>query len=111
MWLSVTDPWDIAEVEQTERISVDLPASEHALLERFAAYRNALAAVQGKKLGKRWTRKAMAEHVISLQCQSIQHQLAEMTKALGPLPEADNKPALEKYARRVVEWTGKNGKK
>lgn len=106
MWATPMGPTDFDDNETAfERLSLDLPESDVTLLEQFAAYRNALAAAQGKKLRKRWTRKSVAEHFLKIQCEGLRHQLDEMTRELGPLPEVtkDLTP-FDEYAARALEW-------
>lgn len=111
LWLAVTNPWDIEESDkEIERLSLDVPLRDARLIEQFAAYRNKLASVQGKRLKKTWSRKSMAEQALAIQCDEIRTQLKAMTDELGPLPEPKDDAALEKYARRVVAWNAKHDK-
>lgn len=93
-----------------ERLSLDMPQADADLLARFAAYRNALAAAQGKKLRKRWTRKSIAEHLLHIQLEGLLQQLSDMIEAVGPLPSADTKDIakMEEYARAVLKWERKH---
>ncbi len=110
-WLSVTGPLDIGEA--VTRASLDLNASDYAFLERYAAYRNALATAQGKKLKPQWSKKALAESFVSAQCDGTRHQLAEMFTACGEFPDASDEKAMAKYCAAVIAWDKKhngNGK-
>jgi hypothetical protein len=110
----VVNPLDYGEERAVERLTLDVPADDADLMERFAAYRNALAAVQGKTMRKKWTRKSLAESMLSAQCDSLREQLGEMFGAVGDLPAPPDGPddkaafeAMEKYARRVLAWDKK----
>lgn len=96
--------------EGAARISLDVRASDYVLLDQIAAYRNALARAQNKKLRKQWTRKSMAESMLAIQCDALRVQLAEMKEALGSLPDGKDDTAMEKYARRVLAWDKKQSK-
>jgi hypothetical protein len=114
VWGVVVDPLDFGEEKVIERLSLDVASTDSELLERFAAYRNALAAVQDKTLRRKWTRKSLAESMLAGQCDALRQQLADMFAAVGDLPRAPNGPedkgaaeAMEKYARRVLAWDKK----
>ena len=108
LWLPVADPTDTSEDESVERMTLDVRARDAELVGKFAAYRNALAAVQGKQLRKKWSRKQMAENMFALQCEALRHQLAQMVAELGELPDSDDSDAMEQYAKRVLAWNQKN---
>jgi hypothetical protein len=108
VWLSVAGPTDMDERQEVERITLDIRAEDFDFLARVAAYRNALATLQGKRLKRKWTRKAMAEAFIAAQCDAMHQQLADMIAACGPLPEPEDTDAVEKYARKVLSWDKKN---
>lgn len=107
LWASVPDPFDIDDEEAGRRLSVDIRPADYDLLAQFAAYRNALAAVQGKRLRKLWSRKSMAESMLAIQCDALRHQLREMLTAVGPLPAADDPDEMRRYAKRVSAWDKK----
>lgn len=109
LWISVSGPLDLGNSE-VQRASLDVRASDYAFLERYAAYRNALAEAQGKKLKPQWTKKALAESFIAAQCDGAKHQLAEMFAACGELPDASDKKAMAAYAARVLAWDKKHNK-
>lgn len=108
--IDVSDPTDISEDESVERLSLDIGAADFDLLERFAAYRNALASAQQKKLKRKWSRKSVAESLLAAQVAALRQQIAQMVADLGPIPSADPKhrDEMEKYARRVLAWDKKN---
>lgn len=107
---AVTDPTDISDGVTGERLSLDVRQEDAELLMQFASYKNALAAVQGKKLRKKWTRKSLAESFLAAQCDALRIQLAEMLKDLGDLPDSKDEVAMAKYAKRVLAWTEKHSK-
>lgn len=104
VWLSVSGPSDIDETQEVERLSLDVVVRDFAFLTRMAAYRNALAAAQGKRLKKKWSRKSLAESFISMQCDSMREQMREMFEACGEMPDADDTEAMERYVRKVLAW-------
>lgn len=96
------------------RLTLEIPESDAVFLDQFAAYRNALAKVQGKNLRRQWSRKRMAESLLAVQVDAARHQLAEMFAACGPFPAltGDSKKdaeAMEKFARSVLKWDAKHG--
>lgn len=109
-WTTVGSPTDIDATELSERLSLDITLSEIDFLERFSAYRNALAELQGKKLKRKWSRKSMAESFVSAQVDSMRHQMGAMIDACGPLPDAKDAKALKKYVEAVLAWTAKQSK-
>lgn len=108
----VPDPIEIADEAATPktRITIELPTEHAEFLDKYAAYRNAVAAAQGIRLRKRIKRKSYIESVVELQVSGLVGQLSEMVTALGPLPSADDEHAMEKYAKRVVAWMAKSSK-
>ena len=114
-WFSVTGPGDIEDDRESERLSLDVRASDYDFLTSFAAYRNALARVMGKRIRKQWSRKQMAESFISMQVDAMRAQLAEMLKACGELPTFDSKDpksraAMDSYVKKVIAWDAKRSK-
>lgn len=101
------DSVEIGEDEPVERLQLDVRVSDDAFLSRFAAYRNALAKAQDKKLKRRWSRKSLAESLLAIQCDALRAQLEEMFQALGELPDAKDIEAMDRYAKRVVAWDKK----
>lgn len=108
-WLSVTGPKDMDEGQEVVRLSLDIRAEDFDFLARVAAYRNTLASLQGKRLKRKWTRKAMAESFIAAQCDAMRQQLADMVAACGPLPDPEDAEAVEKYVRKVIAWDKRSG--
>ncbi len=106
---SVSGPLDLGD-EEVKRASLDMRADDYGFLERYAAYRNALAVAQGKKLRQQWSRKSMAESFIAIQCDAARYQLREMLAAVGDLPEASDEKAMAKYAEAVIAWDKKHNK-
>jgi hypothetical protein len=102
------DPLEPEEVEETERLSIDLPASELEWLQRYANYRTALNEAQGKKR-KKWTRKSAAEAYVAAQIRQMKASMAKVFEELGELP-SDEKAMLA-YAKRVVAATEPTPKK
>jgi hypothetical protein len=117
-WTIVGNPADTDDTEMTERLSLDVPVRVVDFIERYSAYRNALAKVQAKaqgapktrKLGRQWSRKSMAESFIATQYNAMQQQLSDLISACGEIPDADDERALEAYAAKVVAWTAKQKK-
>lgn len=107
----MSDPIELQDaLSETDRFTLDVPATDASFLERFAAYRNALARAQGKRLRRQWSRKGMAESLLAAQVDGMRQQMAEMLKDLGDLPAADDKDALEAYAKRVIAWDKKHSR-
>ncbi len=106
---TVSGPLDLGEAE-VKRVSLDVRADDDGFLERYAAYRNALAVAQGKKLRQQWSRKSMAESFIAAQCDGARHQLREMFAAVGDFPQASDEKAMAKYAEAVIAWDKKTNK-
>ena len=109
LWASVSGPLDLGEAE-VKRASLDVRAEDYGFLERYAAYRNALAVAQEKKLRQQWSKKSMAESFIAAQCDAARHQLREMFAAVGEFPDAADEDAMAKYAKAVVAWDKKHNK-
>jgi hypothetical protein len=112
--VAVPTPRDLGDEEVT-RLLLDVPTSELRLIEQIATFRNALAAVQKKKLKRQWSRKSLAEHFISDQLLVAAQQYQQMFEEVGPFPEisgtADEKRAvMEEYAKLVIAWTEKLAK-
>lgn len=93
---------EIGEDEQVERVTLDIRAVDFDFLGRFAAFRNAMASASKVKLKRKWSRKSMIEAQIAVRVEVIRAQMAEMFAELGPLPEAKDELAMERYAKRVV---------
>lgn len=108
VWLAVSGPVDMDDGQEVERLSLDIRAEDFEFLTRLAAYRNALAALQDKRLKRKWTRKSLAESMLAAQCDAMRHQIAEMIAACGEIPAADDREAMEKYARKVIAWDKRN---
>ncbi len=105
VWLAVHGPKDIdREEEEVERLSLDVSKTVVEFITRIAAYRNTLAAIQGKKLKRKWTRKALAESLLEIQVAVLREQFAQMVDACGELPPADDAEAMERYVRKVMAW-------
>jgi hypothetical protein len=84
-------------------------------LERYASYRNLLAAAQGKRLRQQWSKKSMAESFLAVQCDSARQQLMEMFEAVGEFPvatgvKAADEKAMAAYVARVLAWDKKASK-
>lgn len=109
VWVSVSGPLDLGEAE-VKRASLDVRADDYRFLERYAAYRNALAVAQDKKLRQQWSKKSMAESFIAAQCDAARHQLKDMFAAVGEFPDAADEKAMAKYAEAVVAWDKKHNK-
>lgn len=105
----MTGPLDLGEAE-VKRASLDIGAADYVLLERYSAYRNALAMAQGKKLKQQWSKKSLAEAFLADQCTAVRSQLAEMFAAVGDLPDAADEKAMAKYAEAVIAWDKKHNK-
>ena len=105
----MTGPLDIGGAE-VSRASLDIKADDYRFLERLAAYRNAMATAQGKKLKPQWTKKSLAESFVSAQCDGSRQQLMEMFAAVGELPDASDAKAMAAYAARVLAWDKKTNK-
>lgn len=104
VWLSVSGPSDIDDSQEVVRLSLDIGTEDFEFLARLAAYRSALAALQGKKLKRKPTRKSLAESLLAAQCDSMRQQLSEMFAACGEMPPADDAEAMERYVRKVIAW-------
>lgn len=106
----MADPKDLGD-EEVVRLLVDVPKADADFLEQYAQYRNALAVVRKKRMKRRWTRKSQVEAIISEAADDLRQQLAGMLDAVGPMPTLDSTPeknraAMEKYAAKVLRWTG-----
>lgn len=107
---AVTDPLDLGP-DEVMRVILDVSKEDLLFIEAYAAFRNALTRAQGKKQKRHYSRKSLAEQLISDQCLVLRHQLSRMFAELGPFPTLDpkdpkaNRAAMEDYARRAVEWT------
>ena len=102
------DPLDTEEVEETDRLSLDLPLSELEFLKRFASYRNALNEAQTKAM-KKWTRKSTAEAFIAAQIRQVKASMKQVFEDLGELPEDER--AMLDYAKKVLAAADKSSKK
>ncbi len=109
---SVANPFEISDGEPVERLSLDVRASDVAFLVRFAAYRNALARAQGKKIKRQWSRKSLMESLLSIQVDGLRQQLRGLFDALGEIPEHDTKDSgpMDAYAKRAAAWFDKQSK-
>ena len=103
VFLVVASPLDI-EGEEVERISLDLRAKDVDFAGRFAAYRNAMAEAQGKRLKRKWTRKSVVEASIAQSFDAMRAQIAAMLADVGPLPDAEDAEAMARYVRKVLAW-------
>lgn len=109
---SVTGPLDLGDAE-VKRVTLEIEEGTHNFLRRYAAYRNALASAQDKRLRQTWSAKSMAESFVRAQSDAAHQQLREMFAALGEFPEitgnktTDDK-AMEKYAAAVLAWSAKH---
>jgi hypothetical protein len=101
---------DIDDSQEVERLSLDIRTQDFEFLSRLAAYRNVLAALQGRRLKRKVTRKSLAESFIAVQCDAMRNQLAEMLQACGELPSGEDPEAVEKYARKVLAWDKRTSK-
>lgn len=105
-WLTVGDPIDNPGADVV-RFTIDIAPDDFKLAKQVAAYRNALAAVQGKRLKRLWTRKSIGETVYALGAIEMRKQLAEMIKQCGPLPDEGDDLAMRRYAEKVIAWSDK----
>jgi hypothetical protein len=107
--LMVADPLERSEKTRppTKRLTLDLFEPDVDFMADQAAYRNALARAERRKLDPWWTRKSIIEAFISAQCDAMRVQLKEMVAELGPIPRAKDKRAMDRYVQRVLEWRKK----
>ncbi len=77
-------------------------------LERYAAYRNELAAAQKKQIKQRWSKKSLAESFLAAQCDGARQQLRDMFAAVGEFPDAADEKAMAAYVARVIAWDKKH---
>lgn len=94
-----------------ERLQLDIAVEDSEFLFRLARYRNALARAQGTRLKKQNSRKSVGEDFIAIQCQAEREALRAMFDACGPLPDGNDRKAMDAYAKRVVAWDEKRAKK
>src|SRR5688500_10457014 len=120
-WREMAGPRARVGEVRLERVTLELPEEDYDLLDLYALYRNARAKALGDKI-RAWSRKSMAESILSDHLESLRRDLAEMFEAVGPLPrEADFahippgterrdqlRAAMEKYAKRVLAWDKKS---
>lgn len=108
LWVPVVDPDNIGDgAEGTViPITVHLSTDDAEFLERYAAHRNHLADAREERLKARWSRKSMAESLLTAQVKAIRAQLATMMSELGELPPKKAAGAA-KYAERANEWAKK----
>jgi hypothetical protein len=90
--------------QEVDRLTLELSIKDLEFLGNFAAFRNAMADAQEKKLSRRWSRKALAEAFLAAACDDTRGKLAEMFAACGPLPSKSDREGMAKYARRVLAW-------
>ena len=109
--LPVNDPrTPLHHIDEVKRFLLDVPKADLDLIEQYAEFANAAAEADGKKLKRRWSRKSMAEQFLADQTNVLRQQLAEMWAEVGPFPVFDpedtaaNRTAMEKYAKRAVDW-------
>jgi hypothetical protein len=107
-WLTMVGPPEISAEEETERITVEVSVADADFISRYAALRNALAEAEDRRLRKKWTRKMMAESMLAAQCDAARQQMQDMFKALGDLPDAEDKAACLTYAKKALAWAKKN---
>lgn len=116
----VSGPRDLSDVA-VHRLLVDVPLKDLALLEQYATYMNKVAEARGTRIKRQWSKKSLAEDLVSEQCDTIRRQLASMFDALGPFPEAPGpgapdkdkdrfKSEMQAYAERAVKWAAKTSK-
>lgn len=108
-WSALADPFDSDDDLDTRRLSLDIRAKDYAWFEQVAAFRNALAAAQNKKLRRQKSRKSEAERALAAHADFQREQFRELIEACGPIPNIDPKhpDEMEKYARRVLAWEKK----
>lgn len=94
--------------EGVARLTVVIPAPEADFAERLASYRNTVARIRGKNLGKQWTRKMMAEDALIAGIEAKREEVKAMIEACGDIPPAKDERAMEQYARRVLAWDKKH---
>lgn len=104
------DPLAQHEEEPPERLTVDLRSSDARFLERFAAYRNALNQLEGRKV-RPWTRKSAAEAFVAAQVRQVVENMALAFRDRGELPAADDEKAMLAYAKAVLASADKSNKK
>lgn len=89
---------------KVKTVSIDVPVDDLDWLERYAEYRNALAAVEAAetktKAHRQNSRKSLTEGLLRQKVAEKRAKMAVVIGALGPLPAADDREAMEKYARR-----------
>lgn len=95
-------PIDPSDDVGVTRVSVDMRAPDAGLAEQYAAYRNALAVAQGKRLRRQWTKKSMVEAMLAMQADTLRHQLAQLVAALGEMPKPEDEAAMVAYAERAL---------
>ena len=107
----VADPLDIDPSEKVERLSLDIRLADAELIGRYAAYKNMLAELTpDTRLKRQWSRKGMAESMLTSQVEVLKGQLKDLFEALGRFPPADDKDEMEKFVRRAIAWTQKTKK-
>jgi hypothetical protein len=94
-------------------ISIDVPVDDLEWFEQYAEYRNALVAVRAAearvKAARQNSRKSIIEKGVRKIAAVQRAKMAGHIKALGPLPAADDKKAMEKYASQVLARLKKLG--
>ena len=96
-------PPDILGDDEIIRFVVEISLLDGVLLERYAAFKNAIAAVEGRRLKRKQTRKCVAEWYLQQACIALREQLAGMTRQLGDLPDANDAAAVTEYAHTHLE--------
>lgn len=89
---------------KVKTVSIDVPVEDLEWLERYAEYRNAIAAVEAAetktKAHRQNSRKSITEMLLRTEIARRRVKMSVVIGALGPLPEATDREAMEKYARR-----------
>jgi hypothetical protein len=95
-------------VVRVKAFSIELPVDEIDWADRYAEYRNALGEAEaeeaddGSKLPKRWSRKSLLESQLLARLRRTRKLLDPIVAELGPLPEASDKLAMKRYAKRAL---------
>lgn len=116
-------PEQLDEAYRPVRIALDFREEDVVLLQQIAAFRNELARAQGLRFERNWSRKSLAQSIISAACAEFRTELAPMFDACGAFPDVDvaeagkrkERASLRKemadYAKKVLTWQARQAQK
>lgn len=100
-------PDDVPDV-LLRRVTIDLSDEDFVYLEKLAAYRNALAEAEKRRITP-WSRKGLCESYVAAGALNSRKKLSEQFAACGELPDAKDEKAVAAYVAKVIAWSGRDG--